>query len=271
MPNGSQSTTTVAFSGTPVSGNLVLSVNGITVTIAYNASASALQATLNTLFSPSAIIVTGGPAPTTFTIAWGFNVAGISQTTNSMVDANALAVQPTIVTNNLNVAFITNMAQRQGAPGAYTYLPIPTLLPSEKYNSNGYYPYLPTINGLTYGGSQMWCYEYGAPDPTSQYPTMSVRLVPWPSQMMTVVYDCTRHPNQIMFDATGIPITTQVIDLPLHFHDGVVLYVLMEAYVRAKADTSEIKQLLKDFNTSQFGVESRSLQRQGPERIKKVW
>ena len=270
MPNGSTSKTTVAFSGTPTSGTLTLSINGVAVAIAYNETAAALQTTLNNAFSPSAIAVTGGPAPTTFTIDWGFLVTAASVTTNTL-SGNSLTINPTIVTTNLNVAFITNMAFRNGSSPQYTYFPIPTILPSQKYQYNGVVPILPSMPGVVTGGAMSWCYENGVQDSTSQYPTMAVRFVPWPQDTNTVVYDCVRYPNQIMFDATGQPITTQILDLPLHFHDGVVLYVLREAYLRMKADTTEIEKLLADFNKSQFNAESRSLQRQGPEIIKIVW
>ena len=270
MPNGSQSTTTFSFSGTPTSGNYVAVVNGVTITIAFNATAGALQTTLNGLFSPSAITVTGGPAPSMFTINWGFAVTSLSQTSNNMVNASAVAVSVTPVTNNLNVAIVTALAIRQGSAPNYQYQALPTYIPSLKYGS----PYswnngLMAVIANNQSQPLAWCYEAGYPDPVTQLNTASIRLNPWPTGPLTLVYDCVRYPNPVLFDnqTTPQPIMGQVLDLPLHLHDGVVLYVLREAYLRMKADTTEINQLIKMFDDKHFNVESRSLQIQGPETI----
>lgn len=272
LPNGSTSKTTLAFSGTPVSGNFVMNVNGTNVTVAYNATASALQTTANTLFTPSAVTVSGGPAPTTFTYNWGFVVTSLNQVSNNLKDSNNLTVQVTPVTSNLNVAFVSEMAFTSGTGQSLTYQPIIPLLPTEKYGNTSNFPYLQGVPGASgMISAQRWCYEQGVQDPTSQYPTASIRFVPWPQAANSVVYGGTRYPNPIMFDSTGQPITTQILDLPLHLHDGVVMYVLREAYIRAKADTTEMTKLWEDFNKSHFGVESRSQQRQGSELIKQVY
>jgi hypothetical protein len=163
------------------------------------------------------------------------------------------------------------MAIRTSAAPNYQYTPLGTFFPNQKYgppNAWGSGILAQIYSGA--GNTLSWCYEAGSPDPFTQLPTMSVRFAPWPSQPNTVVYDCVRYPNPILFDSsspTPQPIITQVLDLPLHFHDGVVMDVLIEAYTRMKADTSELIQLRDMFDKTQFSVESKSLQRQGSEMI----
>lgn len=166
------------------------------------------------------------------------------------------------------------MAIRNGSAPNYQYTPLGTFFPNQKYGppaawGSGLWELV--TNGQ--GNQLAWCFEAGSPDPFTQYPTQSVRFAPWPSQNYQIVYDCVRYPNPILFDnstPTPQPILTQVLDLPLHFHDGVVLDVLIEAYTRMKADTAELVQLLERFDKTQFNVESKSLQRQGPEMIQVV-
>jgi hypothetical protein len=188
-----------------------------------------------------------------------------------MVNSSAVAVTVNPVTNNLNVAIITAMAIRSGSAPNYQYQWLPSFVPSLKYgNPQTWGSGMAAIIANNQSQPLSWCYEAGYPDPTTQLNTASIRFNPWPNQSLTIVYDCVRYPNQILLDGSGQPVLGQVLDLPLHFHDGVVMYVLREAYMRMKADTSEINQLIKDFNDTQFNVESKSLQRQGPETIQ-VW
>lgn len=276
LPNGNTSTTQLSFSGTPVSGTYSIYVkfqNGATIasqSVSWNTTASALQTTLNALVSPNTIVITGGPAPTSFSINWGTLVTGFEILSPALLDANGNSVTITPVTTNLNVAFITAMAIRTGTAPNYQYQPLGTFYPNTKFGA----PIAVGmgINQYVYGtanGPLSWCFEAGAPDPVSQLATQSVRFNPWPSQALTIVYDCIRYPNKIMYDNSSVPqpITTQELDLPRHFHDGVVMDVLIEAYIRMKADASDLIQLRDDFDKHQFNIELRNLQRQGAENI----
>lgn len=278
MPNGNSSVTQFTFSGTPVSGSFIFYAqmqNGssATITATFNETASALQTALNLVFSPNGITVTGGPIGTTTSIAWNTYLTNFTITTNTLKDVNGNSVTVTPITSNLNVQMVTAMAVRTGSAPNYQYNPLGTFFPNAKYgypNSGGN-----GINQYIYGstGNPMsWCFESGQPDPFTQLPTCSVRFAPWPAQSFTIVYDCIRYPNKIMFDNSTIPqpITTQEIDLPRHFHDGVVMDVLIEAYTRMKADCAELIQMRDTFDKSQFNIEMRNLQRQGPDTIQIV-
>lgn len=276
LPNGNSSTTTLTFSGIPVTGSIVYNINGVQITINWNTTGASLQALLNTQFSPSNIIVSGGATPgSQITINWGFVVSNFSQVSpTTMRDANNLLVQCTPITSNTNIAIVTAMAIKNGTGAQAGYLPINPFFPNTKYGND--FNWNNGLNAIVYNGAGtplQWCQEAGSPDAFSQLPTQSIRFMPWPSAALNVVYDGVRYPNKIIFDNTSPnpqPITTQELDLPRHLHDGVVLEVLIEAYLATKADTSELVQLKKDFDEKHFNIESRSIQRQGPERIQNV-
>ncbi len=273
LPNGNSSTTTFTYSGTPTSGSTVYNINGVIVTINFNTTAASLQTTLNTQFSPSNIVVTGGPPGTQISINWGFVVKNFSLVFPSTLrDVNNLLVQCTPVTSNTNIAIVTAMAIKTGTGSNANYNPINPFFPNTKYGNN--FNWNNGLNAIISNGGTgtplQWCQESGAPDAFSQLPTQSIRFMPWPSGTQTVVFDGVRYPNKIMFDNTSPipqPITTQELDLPRHLHDGVVLEVLIEAYMTTKADTSELVQLKKEFDAKHYNIESRSIQRQGPETI----
>jgi hypothetical protein len=272
LPNGNASTTTLTFSGTPVVGSTIYNINGVQVTINYNSTASALQTLLNTQFSPSNITVTGGPPGTQIIINWGFVISNFSLVSpTTMRDSNNLLIQCTPVTSNTNIAIVTAMAIKTGTGANANYNPINPFFPNTKYGNS--FNWQNGLNAIIYnaqGTPLQWCQESGAPDSFSQLPTQTIRFMPWPSGSLTVVYDGVRYPNKIMFDNTSPkpqPIPSQELDLPRHLHDGVVLGCLLEAYLATKADTTELVQLKKDFDEKHFNIESRSIQRQGPETI----
>ena len=205
-------------------------------------------------------------------INWGFLVTNFALVFPSTLrDANNLLIQCTPVTSNTNIAIVTAMAVKTGTGQNAQYNPIGPFFPNTKYGYAGVWQ-----NGLAQiinngaGTALQWCQEAGAPDPFSQLPTQSIRFMPWPSGNQTIVYDGVRYPNKIMFDntvPTPQPITTQELDLPRHLHDGVVLEVLIEAYLATKADCRDLIDMKKEFDAKHFNIESRSIQRQGPETI----
>jgi hypothetical protein len=160
------------------------------------------------------------------------------------------------------------MAFRQGSSPNFNYTPISTILPTQKFGGFGLglqqAIWAQTGNGV--GGGTSGCLEKGAAD-AQGYPTLYIRFVPWPQQSYTVVYGGTRYPT-LLNETT--PDTTAIPDLPLHFHDGIVWRVLRDAFVRAKADTTEIEREIARFDDSQKAVELRSAQRQGPEMIQNL-
>lgn len=276
LPNGNSSLTTLTFSGTPVSGSITYNINGVQVIIPWNITASSLQTLLNTQFSPSNILVIGGPPGSQIMINWGQVISNFALVfPSTMRDVNNLQVTCTPVTSNTNIAIVTAMAIKTGTGSNANYNPINPFFPNTKYGNN--FNWNNGLNAIISNGGTgtplQWCQEAGAPDSFSQLPTQSIRFMPWPSGTQTIVFDGVRYPNKIMFDnstPTPQPITTQELDLPRHLHDGVVLEVLIEAYMATKADTSELVQLKKEFDQKHFNIESRSIQRQGPETIQQT-
>jgi hypothetical protein len=167
-----------------------------------------------------------------------------------------------------NVAFVTVMALRQGSSPNFQYATIPTILPTNKYG--GVYPSILTAiwqytqNG---GGGIAWSEESGAQD-VDGYPTRKIRFTPWPRQNFTAVYDGVRYPNPIW---DGETVDTEAIpDIPIHFHDGIVLHILRDAYLSLKADTTELDLKIAAFDAAAMKPEQRGVQRQGPEGIQNV-
>lgn len=171
----------------------------------------------------------------------------------------------------LNIAYVTGMAIRLGssAPG-YSYLVLTPLFPSDKYN-NSASSFFFLDNAV--GASRLsWCAEAGFPD-TQGYPTQSVRFVPFPPENNTIVYDAVRYPYNIAItnDTTNpAVVTTQIPDLPVNFHHGLVLRVLKNAYIRAKIDLTEINREIKNYDDMQMRTMLRGVQRQGSLRIKRL-
>ena len=275
LPNGNSSTTTLTYSGTPVAGSTIYNINGVQVAINWNSTAALLQTLLNTQFSPSNILVTGGPPGTQISINWGQVISNFAPVSSStMRDANNLLVSCTPITSNTDIAIVTAMAIKTGTGSNAQYSPIDPFFPNTKYGGQGAWNNgLQAIISNGAGTVLQWCQESGAPDAFSQLPTQSIRFRSWPTASQTVVFDGVRYPNKIMFDNTSPvpqPITTQELDLPRHLHDGVVLEVLIESYLATKADTSELVDLKEKFDAKHFKIESRSIQRQGPETIQIV-
>ena len=260
LPNGSDSITTLDFAGTPTSGTYVMTVNGVAITVSYNSTASSLQTAINTAFATTST-VTGGAAPTQFSIDWGF-IVNTFTAVNTLLNTSSKAVAVTPVTTNLNVAMVTAMAIRQGSGSQAAYTPVPTILPTTKYGTSTSLEnaMLLAVNNIP-GGPLNWCQNDRVTSSTG-FPTMRIRFVPWPTQSNTIVYDGIRYPDTTY----GKPVTT-IPDLPLHWHDGLVWRVLRDAYIRAKADPSGIEKEIIAFDKTQIAAELRSIQRQGPDLI----
>lgn len=124
---------TLTFSGgTPVSGGYKLNFNGdITAVIAYNATAADVQTAVRTLAGLEAAVVTGGPAPTLFTvkmIGYYGNAPLMTVTDNDMatsgVTAVTVAVATTVIGESINAAIVRtqDLVQYFGLIGIQTFL-----------------------------------------------------------------------------------------------------------------------------------------------------
>lgn len=167
----------------------------------------------------------------------------------------------------LNVAYVTKMAIRYGASPSYSYKTLDPIFPSDKYSNIG-----TATDFLTAGSTMRWCAESGYADNTG-LPTQSIRFVPFPQEPNTVIYDAVRYPYLIAItnDTTSpTVVTTQVPDLPINFHEGLVLRVLKRAYIRAKIDVAEINREIKAYDEQQMRTMLRGVQRQGSLRIKRT-
>lgn len=165
-----------------------------------------------------------------------------------------------------NVAYVTAIAAREGSSPNYRYTLLGTIFPTDKYTTaqNQFSPWYLSLSSATFSKYPKWSFEKGLQD-ADTFPTNYIRFTPYPSQNFTAVYDGVRMPY--LGDEDDLSV---IPDLPEYFHDGLVLGVLREAYVRAKIDTSGLDRDIAKFDSEVLSLEDRSIQRQGSNIIKRV-
>ena len=293
LPNGDPAQSDqITFSAVPTAGTWVInySQNGnnySTTPLAFNASAAAIQAAINANTTGPQVSVTPnwnvannlGTQTLGFTFLWDLSTlpaayTGLGPVSYSpFTNSTGVTITATPGAANIfapNVSFASAMAIRSGSAPNFNYTPIGTIRPNQQFGGNG--SIMAAVLKQTQSGSGSgvgWSLAAGLPDGNG-YPTLNIRFDPWPTQTFTAVYNGLRNPFKVPILQNGQPLTTYIPDLPLHFHDGVVQRVLKSAYLRAKADTTEIDTLITKFDDTQKAVEERSAQRQGPDLIEDI-
>lgn len=195
---------------------------------------------------------------------WRFSEKQLAVTTAT--DVYALPNGNPANTDHDNVAYVTKMAVVEGSYPNKRYTCLNTIFPTDKYDNrfppqNNYY-WLTNQSSTPFPN---WCLEKGNLD-AQGYPTTYLRFVPPPSVAFTAVYDGMRYP----YKCTTVSTLTQIIDIPEHFAEGLVLRTLKRAYIRAKADTGELDKLISQNDNMHTKVQERAGQRQGSNQIKRV-
>ena len=294
IPNGDPAQSDqITFSAVPSAGNWTIkytqnSVNYSSTSLAYNPTAAQVQAAINSnALGPQCTVTANwnvanslGTQMLGFTILWDTSTLPVANGGNGPVSysafTNTTGVTITATPGTANIyapahVFITQAAIRQGTPPNYTYFGIPSIQPRKQFGGwNGLQAAILRETQSGSGSSIGWSLADGFPDGNG-YPTLNIRIDPWPTLAQTMVYNGLRMPFKVPYLSTGQPIMTYIPDIPEHFHYALIKRVEMAAYNRAKADTSQLEREIKDLDDTQYAVESRSVQRQGPDMIENVW
>lgn len=293
LPNGDPAQSDqLTFSAIPIAGTFVVnfkqnSVNYASSSIPYNPTASQIQTAINSAAGPQCTVTANwnvangiGSMLQGFTILWDTSTIPISNGGNGPVTysafTNTTGVTITATPGAANIyapnhVFLSSSAIRTGTPPYYQYSPIGTLQPRQQFGgASGIQAAVLRVTQSGSGASVGWSLAGGLPDGNG-FSTLNIRIDPWPTQAYTMVYNGLRMPSKVPYLYTGQPVMTYIPDIPEHFHYGLIKRVEMAAYNRAKADTSQLEREIKDFDDTQYAVESRSAQRQGPDLIENVW
>ena len=294
LPNGDPAQSDqLTFSAIPIAGAFVVNFNQNSVayassSIPYNPTAAQIQTAINSAAGAAMHRygklergkwdwkhVTGVHNPLGY-----LNHSSISNGGNGPVTysafTNTTGVTITATPGAANIyapnhVFLSSSAIRTGTPPYYQYSPIGTLQPRQQFGgASGIQAAVLRVTQSGSGASVGWSLAGGLPDGNG-FSTLNIRIDPWPTQAYTMVYNGLRMPSKVPYLSTGQPVMTYIPDIPEHFHYGLIKRVEMAAYNRAKADTSQLEREIKDFDDTQYAVESRSAQRQGPDLIENVW
>lgn len=293
VPNGDPAQVdTITFSAVPTSGAYTIkitqnSINYDSSSIAFGASAATVQAAINAGAGPQCTVTSNwnvtngiGNQIQGFTILWDISTVpttysggagAVSYRTFTNTTGVTITATPGVANiNNPNIGFISSMAIRTGSAPNFGYTPISTIQPNQQFGgANSIQAAVWRYTQAGSGAGVVWSLSGGTTDGNG-YATLNIRVDGWPTQPFLLVYNGLRYPTKVPILASGQPLTTYRPDLPEHFHDGIVLRVLKSAYIRAKADTSDLDTLIKQFDETQKAVEERSVQRQGPDLIEDV-